>query len=82
MCPYFHRLQVGFFRPYRSLDFAYVGFVEKEHTESGLPDTTANSLRKITIKKSLMPIEIFSLFAASDLKLSKECFSIDSDTHT
>ena len=59
------------FWPYRSLNFANMSLMQKEHAKSGLANTAANCLRELAIEKSLVPIEILSLFHASKLELSK-----------
>jgi hypothetical protein len=43
-----------FSRPDACLNFAYVGFPQKEHTQPRLPDSSANRLWQLTIQQSFV----------------------------
>ena len=71
----------GFIIPDACLHLADVGCAKKEHTETGLTYSAANGQKQLTIKKTTMEWEIFSLLEPSFLKLVNQSVSIHTNAH-
>ena len=71
----------SFLVPDACLHLADVGCAKKEHTETGLTYSAANGQKQLTIKKTTMEWEIFSLLEPSFLKLVNQSVSIHTNAH-
>lgn len=69
------------FRPETCLHLAYMSTVEKEHTQSGLSNTSSDCVWKFSVKKHFVVWKFSSVLASCFLKLGSKRFLIYSDTH-
>ena len=69
------------FRPYGSLDFTDMRFLQKEHTDPGLADSTSNRVGQLFLQKCSMKGQKQALLATGDFNLLFQSVFINPDTH-
>ena len=70
------------FRPDRCLYLTNVGFTKEKHTDSGLSDSSSDSIWKFSIQKCFLEWKFCTTQTVCNFKLFLKRFFIHTDTHT
>lgn len=68
-------------RPDTCLDFTDMSLVQKNHTESALSDTAADTQRKFVVEKFLMEIKLSAFLFSFNSELFEQRSLIYADPH-
>ena len=74
------RLFAHGFRPDAGLNLANMRFPQIEHTEAALSDTSADTLRQLSIQQTLVEEQLLAVLRSGQLQLVQQCLFIHADT--